>query len=108
MIARIWRGATRPEDADRYIAHVEATGVQDYRATPGSLGVHILRNDLDDRTEIVTLAFRESWEAIQALAGDDPGVTRFYPEDDGFLLEGAERVEHYTVPYSSLFAGATG
>lgn len=60
MIARIWRGTVRPGDADRYVAYVEATGVRDYRATAGNLGVHILRNDLEDRTEIVTLTFWES------------------------------------------------
>ncbi len=102
MIARIWRGTVHPEKADRYVAYVEATGVRDYRATPGNLGVHILRNDLGDRTEIVTLTFWESWDAIRAFAGDDPTIARYYPEDDGFLLDRPERVEHYEVPYSTI------
>ncbi len=57
MIARIWHGVVLPSDADRYIAYVEATGIRDYRATPGNLGAHILRMDLGDRTEIITLTF---------------------------------------------------
>jgi len=27
MIARIWRGTVRPEDADRYVAYVGETGL---------------------------------------------------------------------------------
>lgn len=84
------------------------TGVQNYRATPGNLGVHILRNGLDDRTEIITLTFWESWDAVRAFAGEDPGIARYYPKDDGCLLGRTERVEHYTVPYSSLLPEATG
>lgn len=102
MIARIWRGAVRPEDADRYVAYVGETGVRDYQSTSGNLGAYILRNDLGDRTEIMTLTFWESWEAIRAFAGDDPAIARYYPEDDAFLLERSERVEHYAVPFSSL------
>jgi heme-degrading monooxygenase HmoA len=101
MIARIWRGAVRPEDADRYVAYVAETGVRDYRATGGNLGVHILRNDEADRTEIITLTFWESWEAIRAFAGEEPGMARYYPEDDAFLIERPERVEHYEVPFTT-------
>lgn len=106
MIARIWRGTVRLADADRYVAYVEATGVRDYRTTAGNLGVYILRNDREDRTEIVTLTFWESWEAIRAFAGEDPGIARYYPEDDAFLLDRPERVEHYDVPYSSREAAS--
>ena len=102
MIARIWRGAVRREDAYRYVAYLHETGIPDYRATPGNLGVHVLRGDHEDRTEIITLTFWASWEAIRAFAGDDPSIARYYPEDDAFLLERPERVEHYDVPYSSM------
>jgi heme-degrading monooxygenase HmoA len=101
MIARIWRGVVRAEDADRYVEYVNETGMAHYLETPGNLGAHILRNDLGDRTEILALTFWESWEAIRAFAGDDPTIARYYPEDDAFLLEKPERVEHYDVPYSS-------
>lgn len=106
MIARIWRGTVRPEDADRYVAYVGETGLRDYQANPGNLGAHLLRNDREDRTEIITLTFWESWEAIRAFAGDDPAIARYYPEDDEFLLDRPERVEHYAVPFSSLPADA--
>ncbi len=102
MIARIWHGTVRLKDADRYVAYVGETGVRDYQSTPGNLGAYILRNDLGDRTEIMTLTFWESWEAIRAFAGDDPAIARYYSEDDAFLLERPERVEHYAVPFSTI------
>jgi heme-degrading monooxygenase HmoA len=102
MIVRIWRGTTRPEDAERYARYVTETGIAHYLETPGNLGAHLLQRDLGDRVETVTLTFWESLDAIRAFAGDDPTVARYYPEDDAFLLDRPERVEHYDVVESSL------
>ena len=58
MIARMWRGWVRTEDRDAYVAYIEATGMAEYRQTPGNQGAHMLTRDLGDgRTEIVTLSF---------------------------------------------------
>jgi len=43
VIARIWRGAVRAEDGDAYVAYIEATGLREYRATPGNRGAWLLR-----------------------------------------------------------------
>lgn len=102
MIARMWRGTTRPEDAERYARYVMDTGFGEYLETPGNLGAHLLQRDLGDRVETVTLTFWESWDAIRAFAGDDPSLARYYPEDDAFLLDRPERVEHYDVLQSTL------
>jgi hypothetical protein len=48
VILRRWRGAVRPEDAEAYLAHQGDTGVRDYRATPGNLGVLVLRRPVGD------------------------------------------------------------
>ena len=101
MIARIWRGTVRPEDADAYVAYVEQTGIRNYRETAGNISAHILRRDLEGQTEIVTLTFWESMDAIRAFAGDDPELARYYPEDDRYLIERPRNVEHFQVPVSS-------
>ena len=36
-------------------------------------------------------------DAIRAFAGDDPEVSRYYPEDDEYLLEKQPNVEHHQV-----------
>ena len=38
MIARIWRGAVRAEDAPAYAAYVQQTGIAGYQRTPGNRG----------------------------------------------------------------------
>lgn len=98
MIARIWRGVTRAEQADEYLEYLEATGLRDYRATPGFQGVQVLRRIDAGRAEFVLITFWESWEAIRAFAGDDAEAPVYYPEDDAFLLEKEPNVTHYEVP----------
>ena len=100
MIARIWRGAVRPGDGDAYVAYIEETGMREYRETAGNISAYMLRRDLPDRTEIVTLTFWESMEAIRHFAGDDPDIAVYYPEDDRFLIERPPDVEHYEVAVS--------
>ena len=95
MIARIWRGAVRREDSDRYVGYLRGTGIPEYRATPGNRGAWILRCDKGDTTEFVTLSFWDSMESVEGFAGSDPGRAVFYPEDDRFLIERDLQVTHY-------------
>ncbi len=97
MVARTWRGWTRREDADAYVAYLEQTGMAEYRATPGNRGAWILRRDDGDRTEFVTLSFWDSLDAVRGFAGDDVERARYYPEDAEYLLELEPRVTHYEV-----------
>ena len=102
MIARIWRGAVATERADDYVKYLDATGMSEYRDTPGNVGAHLLRRDVaGGRTEIVTLSFWESMDAVRRFAGDDPEQAVFYPEDEGYLLEADKTVAHFEVPWST-------
>jgi heme-degrading monooxygenase HmoA len=97
MIARIWRGWTRREDAAAYAEYVRSTGLVGYRRTPGNRGAYILQRDDGDRTEIVTLSFWDSLEAIKGFAGDDVERAVFYPEDDRYLVARDLTVTHFTI-----------
>ena len=98
MIARMWRGWVATVDRDAYVAYIEDTGMAEYRQTAGNRGAHMLTRDLGDgRTEIVTLSFWESREAITGFAGEDIGRAVFYPEDDRYLVGREETVTHYEV-----------
>jgi heme-degrading monooxygenase HmoA len=108
MIARIWRGVVRQADADRYLDYLHRTGIPDYQATPGNLGVSILQRDIELGVEFTTLTFWDSMESIKAFAGDTPEVARYYPEDDEFLLFREPLVEHFDVPYTNLPIGTRG
>ena len=101
MIARTWRGATRAQDADRYVEYLTATGLREYRATPGNQGVLALRRVHGERAEFLLITLWDSMEAVRRFAGDEPERAVFYPEDDRFLIERGERVEHYEVVHQT-------
>jgi len=45
----------------------------------------------------VTLTYWDSWAAIEAFAGQDVAVAKYYPEDKDFLLEFEPTVQHFDV-----------
>jgi heme-degrading monooxygenase HmoA len=97
MIARIWRGTTLASKADEYLAYLEATGIKDYRATPGNRGVQVLRRASGDEVEFVLITHWDSLDAIRAFAGDDYERAVYYDEDRAYLRERNEWVEHFEV-----------
>ena len=98
MIARMWRGWVRTADRVAYVDYIESTGMAEYRATPGNQGAWMLARDLGDgRTEIVTLSFWASRDAIRGFAGDDIELAVFYPDDERFLVDRETTVTHFDV-----------
>jgi heme-degrading monooxygenase HmoA len=97
MIARIWRGAVRADDAAAYARYVQETGIDSYQKTPGNRGAWALWRTQGDVAEFVTVSLWESAEAIQGFAGQDIEAAVFYPEDDRFLVERDLTVHHYEV-----------
>jgi heme-degrading monooxygenase HmoA len=97
MIARIWRGAVRAADGDEYAAYIGDTGLAEYVRTPGNRGAWMLRRDVGELTEFLTLTFWDSLDALKAFAGEDYETAVYYPEDDRFLVERAATCAHYQV-----------
>jgi hypothetical protein len=56
MIARIWQGVVRLDDADVYADYICETGFAEYAQTSGNRGAWMLRRDEGDRTEFITLS----------------------------------------------------
>jgi heme-degrading monooxygenase HmoA len=97
MIARIWRGAVRADDATAYASYIQQTGIEAYKKTPGNLGAWLLWRTAGEQAEIITLSFWESRQAIEAFAGPDIETAVFYPEDERFLVERDLTARHYEV-----------
>jgi heme-degrading monooxygenase HmoA len=97
MIARIWRGAVRVDDAAAYARYIQETGIEGYQKTPGNRGAWALWRADGDRAEFVTVSFWDSREAIEAFAGQDIEKAVFYPEDERFLVERDLTVSHYEI-----------
>jgi heme-degrading monooxygenase HmoA len=85
------------------VLYIDRTGLADYRRTPGNLGCQmLLRRREDGSTEVTTMSWWISMDAIVAFAGERPQDARYYPEDDRFLLEKPESVEHHRVVAGDL------
>ena len=97
MIARIWRGAVRVDDAAAYARYIQETGIEGYKSTPGNRGAWALWRADGDRAEFVTVSFWDSRESIEAFAGQDIEKAVFYPEDERFLTERDLTVRHYEI-----------
>jgi heme-degrading monooxygenase HmoA len=97
MIARMWRGRIRSNDAPEYLEYVKETGIQEQRRTPGNRGSMILQRDLGDETEILVVSLWETLESVRAFAGEPIEQAVYYPQDEKYLLELEAEVAHYEV-----------
>jgi heme-degrading monooxygenase HmoA len=101
MIARTWRGATRAQDAETYLDYLHRTGLSEYRKIEGNRGVLALRRVTDDRAEFLLVSLWDSEDAIRRFAGNDLEHAVFYPEDERFLIERDNHVNHYEVVFDT-------
>lgn len=97
MIARIWHGTTAAQRSDEYLEFLQERAIPDYRSVPGNLGVFLLRRIEGDVAHFITLTHWESVQAIEAFAGKDISVAKYYPEDSAFLLDSEPTVQHFEI-----------
>jgi len=97
MIARIWRGRTRAQDAEAYTAFLQQRAVADYQSTEGFVRLLFLRRIVGDEAHFTLITLWQNIEAIQRFAGEEYEKAKYYPEDQQFLLDFPETVEHYEV-----------
>ncbi|HET6836656.1 MAG TPA: hypothetical protein VFH24_01370 [Gemmatimonadales bacterium] len=99
MISRIWRGWTAPENAETYEALLKAeifTGIIDRRIA-GFRGIDLLRRELEDTVEFVTIMWFDSLLAVRTFAGEDYEKAVVQPQARRLLLRFDERSAHYEV-----------
>ena len=85
MIARIWRGRTRPERADEYEAYNYEAGIKPLIEM--ALGVQTLREDRENETEFMTISYWEDVESMAHFTGGDPNSIHHLDRDEEFLIE---------------------
>jgi antibiotic biosynthesis monooxygenase (ABM) superfamily enzyme len=99
MISRIWHGWTTPANADTYEALLKTeifVGIQE-RQIPGYRGIHLLRRDLGDEVEFVTIMWFDSLDAVRAFAGEDYERAVVPSRARAVLSRFDERSSHYEV-----------
>ena len=99
MICRIWHGWTVLHNADTYETLLKEeifVGI-DGRDIPGYRGIQLLRRDVGDEVEFVTMMWFESLDAVRAFAGDDYEAAVVPPQARAVLARFDERSQHYDV-----------
>ena len=97
MIFRIWHGWTTPENADVYEALLKEeifVGIQD-RHIPDFEGIQLLRREVGDEVEFVTIMRFDSLDAVRVFAGEDYKVPVVPEEARAVLSRFDERSQHY-------------
>ncbi len=77
-IKRIWYGWTTPENADKYrnLLRDEVFPGIEAKNIPGYLSIELLRRDLDDEVEFITIMTFQSLQNVIDFQGED--YTRCY------------------------------
>ena len=95
MISRVWRGRTTRENADAYEQLLRTEILPGIHRVPGYRGASVLRRDLDEGVEFVTITRFDSLDAVRAFAGEDYEVAVIEPEARRLLSSFDERSAHY-------------
>jgi antibiotic biosynthesis monooxygenase (ABM) superfamily enzyme len=101
VIGRIWHGWTTPANADAYESLLKSEiflGIQN-RQIAGYRGIHLLRRNLGDEVEFITIMWFDSIEAIRAFAGEDYEVAVVPPKARALLSRFDARSQHYEVKF---------
>jgi heme-degrading monooxygenase HmoA len=97
MIARIWHGYTKPENADAYEAMLKPEVLPGISGVKGYLGSYFLRRERDSEVEFVTILLWESLDALRNFAGPSYETAVVPPERRKVLSRFDERSSHYEV-----------
>lgn len=97
MIARIWHGYTKAENADTYEAMLKPEVLPGISRVEGYRGSYFLRREHGSEVEFVTILLWESLEAIRNFAGPNYETAVVAPERRQVLARFDERASHYEV-----------
>ncbi len=99
MIARIWHGWTKPENADEYerlleyeiIPEIAAKNMKGYRS------IEVLRRPLTDEVEFITIMRFDSLDLVRQFVGEDYEIAHVPEAAQQVLERWDERSQHYEI-----------
>jgi heme-degrading monooxygenase HmoA len=95
MIARVWHGYTKPENAPIYYDLLMTGILPGIHRIAGYKGSYVLRKDGPTEVEFVTVTLWESVDAIREFAGADYERSVISPDAAALLTRHDERSVHY-------------
>ncbi len=99
MIVRIWHGWTTPNNADEYEALLKDEifiSIQN-RRIDGFKNIQLLRREIGEEVEFVTVMLFDSMDAVRQFAGEDYEVAVVPEKARAILSHFDERSQHYEV-----------
>ncbi len=99
MISRIWHGWTTLENADAYESLLKNEiflGIENRQIT-GYKGIHLLRREVNNEVEFITIMWFETFEAVRVFAGEDYELAVVPPKARVLLTRFDARSQHYEV-----------
>jgi|SRR5271165_2061269 len=95
MISRLWHGWTTRENADAYETLLRNEVLPGIHRVRGFKGAHLLRRNVKDEVEFVTITLFDSLEAVKEFAGEDYEVAVVPPPARKLLSRFDARSAHY-------------
>ena len=98
-ICRLWRGWTTLDNADAYerIVRNEVIPGIEAKRIPGFRHIDLMRREVGDEVEFMTLMWFDSIAAVKAFVGDDHEVAHVPDAARAVLSRFDERVAHFEV-----------
>ena len=99
MISRIWHGWTSHENADTYEALLKEeifVGIQN-RHIRGFQGIQLLRRELENETEFITIMTFDSLNAVKEFAGQEYEQAVVPETARAVLSHFDQRSQHYEI-----------
>ena len=99
MIARIWHGWTKPENAKAYddMLRDEIFPGIARRKIKGYRGAELFIRDDGDEVEFLTLLRFDSMKAVKEFAGENQSKPVIHPNAEALLTRMDERSRHYRI-----------
>jgi heme-degrading monooxygenase HmoA len=96
LICRLWHGWTLPENADAYETYLrEQLYPRLEREVDGYRGHHVLRRDVGNEVEFVTMTWFDSLGTVRNFAGDDYETAVITDTAAALLSRYEPRAAHY-------------
>jgi heme-degrading monooxygenase HmoA len=102
MIARIWHGYTKPENADAYEAMLKPELLPGISKVTGYKSSFLLRRDAGNEVEFITIMLWDSIDSIRNFAGLNFEASVVPEERRKYLSRHDSKSAHYEVVSSHL------
>jgi len=97
MIARLWQGWIKPENATSYEKLLRTEILPGFDRVRGYNGAYLFREDGETETEFVTLTLFEDLEAVRRFAGENYEAAVVPAEAKKLLSRFDQRSKHYQI-----------